>query len=125
MVLDIEWPGFSTKNQHETFSQIPGITDDGVLFFQGARGIFLGINDDEDELTPVEEVDDHKFLHFKDLKKQTQNSLRNYHNQNMIFNADIPITVDSITEFLRNFEKIRTSMRRSAVKTKPISSTAP
>jgi hypothetical protein len=33
MVLDIEWPGFSTKNKDETISQIPRITDDGALFF--------------------------------------------------------------------------------------------
>ena len=89
MVLDLEWPGFTTKTLHEN-SQIPHLNDDCTISTEFGReeGIFIGVkNDNSITVTTKESGDGIQILTFKNLKQLSETPRQVYHTaDNQLFN---------------------------------------
>ena len=105
-VLDLEWPGFTTKKMNELTQRLT-IEDDGTISVNiGSRmkGYTLGASSDNEIITVPK--DHERRLRFKYATKLRENPVT-YHNfDEKLFRDSMPLTLNSFEEFEQKREFI-------------------
>jgi hypothetical protein len=107
-VLDLEWPGFTTKCSNDAVSQRLKLNNDGTLIYRKSKRdpiMTLGITK-EGKVEPVELRDPaYSPIKFKNLTQMLANPVL-YHEfkEQKIFRDMVPIAFDDIDEFYEKSE---------------------
>lgn len=107
-VLDLEWPGFTTKKMNELTQRLT-IEDDGTISINIGRkmkGYTLGVGKDNKIMNRKVPKDDEERILFKYAKNLRENPVSYHKFDEKLFRESMPLTLSSFEEFEQKREFI-------------------